>query len=64
MGAREGVLEGTKAGFEKRLTEYQGKELSEEQKLQIAQALQNAREKTKNIQKEKTEAKRELRKKI
>jgi len=62
-GAKQGAIEGSVAGLEKRFTE-EGLSLSEEQKLQIAQKLQSAREKTIKIQKEKTEAKQKLRKKI
>lgn len=62
-GAKQGAIEGSIAGLEKRFTE-EGVSLSEEQKSQIAQALQSAREKTIKIQKEKTEAKQKLRKKI
>ena len=62
-GAKQGAIEGSIVGIEKRFAE-QGASLSEEQKLQMAQALQSAREKTIKIQKEKTEAKQKLRKKI
>jgi len=62
-GAKQGAIEGSIAGLEKRFTE-EGVSLSEEQKFQIAQKLRSAREKTIKIQKEKTEAKQKLRKKI
>jgi len=61
--AQQGMAEGIKYGIEERLHE-QGIKLSEEQRLQLAQRLQFAQEKTKEIQNEKKEAKQKLRKKI
>ena len=58
---KQGAVEGVKYGIEERLQE-QG--LSEEQRSQLAQRLQFAREKTKEMQKEKSETKQKLRKKI
>jgi len=72
--AKRGMAEGMKAGIEQRFAEEQGISprtiydktvpLSEEQKLQLADRLSVAREKTKEMQKEKTEAKQKIRKKI
>jgi len=61
--AQEGMFEGLKFGLEKRIQD-EGIQLTDEQKLQLSQALQNAREKAIKIQKEKEEAKQRLRKKI
>jgi len=61
--AQQGMAEGIKYGIEERLHE-QGIKLSDEQRLQLAQRLQFATDKTKEMQKEKKEAKQKLRKKI
>jgi len=60
---QDGIAAGMKVGIEERLLE-QGVKLSDDQRLQIAQRLQLATEKTTEMQKEKNEAKRKLRKKI
>jgi len=61
--AQQGAVEGIKYGIEERL-HGQGIKLSEEQRLQLAQRLQFATEKTNEMQKEKNDAKQKLRKKI
>jgi len=60
----QGVAQGMMAGIEERYFQEHGVRLSEEQQLQLAEKLEIAREKTKEIQKKNKESKKLLRKKI